>query len=156
MNAISNRIAASSPRARFLGMVAGMAISQLVDKPDKAMKFNTEEMQTEEASWYLKLVYAKDELGTIDDIRGLALHKGAASQIRSDQGSMVGEQTTVKRKPKAISDVKPSKNGVSKVLIIEEIEDDDDLVPYAKADSDPEDEEDDPTLIQRNKPKAPV
>ncbi|KAK5268769.1 telomere binding protein, partial [Exophiala xenobiotica] len=35
-------------------------------------------------------------------------------------------------------------------------EDDPELRPYARPDSDPSDSEDDPTLINRNKPSAPV
>jgi telomere length regulation protein len=65
---------------------------------------------------------------------------------------------------------KPARNGVATVVpsgtstsrIIELVdddvvdEDDDDILPYAKPDSDPEDEDEDPTLVERNKPKAPV
>ena len=40
--------------------------------------------------------------------------------------------------------------------VLDDSEDDDDLIPYAKPDSDPEDEDEDPTLINRDKPKAPV
>jgi telomere length regulation protein len=40
--------------------------------------------------------------------------------------------------------------------VLDDSEEDDDLVPYAKPDSDPEDEDEDPTMINRDKPKAPV
>ncbi|KAJ8121666.1 hypothetical protein ONZ43_g1943 [Nemania bipapillata] len=54
-----------------------------------------------------------------------------------------------------------NKTPVKTGLIIEEVVDneeqeDPDLVPYAKPDSDAEDSDDDPTLINRDKPKAPV
>lgn len=56
-----------------------------------------------------------------------------------------------KRRPQAES---------SKVISIEEVDDDseseDDLISYQKPDDDPEDSDEDPTLINRSKPKAPV
>jgi telomere length regulation protein len=52
LNAISNRLAASSPRARFLGMVVGEALSSLVDTGDKIMDFKMDEMKTPEAMWF--------------------------------------------------------------------------------------------------------
>ena len=48
LNAVSNRLSASVPRARILGMVVGTAISRLVETPEKAMNFDLEEMSGEE------------------------------------------------------------------------------------------------------------
>ena len=50
LGSISNRLAASSTRARFLGLIVGTAISELVEQPGKAMKFDLQEMESEEAA----------------------------------------------------------------------------------------------------------
>ncbi|KAB8299171.1 hypothetical protein EYC80_001274 [Monilinia laxa] len=122
LSVVSNRLAASSPRARFLGMVIGEALSSLVDKGDKVMDFKLDDTKTPEAKW---------------------ITKAAKSKPAS--------------KPNLLK-------GNSKIIAIEEIEDDDEvesddddgLTPYAKPDSDAEDSDEDPTLITRNKPTAPV
>lgn len=136
-------------------MIVGMAISQQIEPPGKAMKFDLEEMESEEAKWYLNLVNVKDSVGSVETLK---LKKPSETQ----------------RKPKkAKKDIlsrpsnrdRPQLGGhTSKVVSIEEItedsekeeEEDDDLFPYEKPDSDAEDSEDDPTLINRSKPTAPV
>ena len=40
--------------------------------------------------------------------------------------------------------------------IVQLVEEDDDLVPYEKPDSDPEDDDEDPTLVSREKLRPPV
>ncbi|KAJ8127763.1 hypothetical protein O1611_g5876 [Lasiodiplodia mahajangana] len=149
LNAISNRLDVSQSRARFLGMVVGEALSGLVHGKDTKLDFKVEEMTTEEAGWYKSLVHISDKAGPLDSLR---------TSIPSSQTkpSKKPAKPASKQKPPPPSRV-PAKAG----FIIEEIEDDGeqedpDLVPYAKPDSDAEDSDDDPTLINRDKPKAPV
>ncbi|KAI5302499.1 hypothetical protein KEM55_001054, partial [Ascosphaera atra] len=52
--------------------------------------------------------------------------------------------------------IKPTLRSKIEVLTIEDEEEDKDLLPYEKPDSDPEDSEDDVTLIDRSKPNPPV
>ncbi|CAG8265654.1 unnamed protein product [Penicillium salamii] len=149
LNAVSNRLAASSNRARFLGMVVATGISALIEEPEKALKFDLEEMRSEEAQWYLSLTNVSDELG---------LPRESMKMLREIQ-SKKSEQTQPKPAPKPKAHAQ--RQGTSKIVAIEEIEDsdedeDDELIPYEKPDDDAYDSDDDPTLIQRNKPTAPV
>ncbi|KAF1992096.1 hypothetical protein K402DRAFT_450218 [Aulographum hederae CBS 113979] len=165
---ISNRIAATSPRARWLGMVVGMAISELVDKPDKRMVFESSEMQTDEAKWHRQLIYVNDTVGSFKDLQPSEPkpdQERTILSIRNRNGNIHQQQ-----KPQIKSDGPSAKNtrkagtnqSIPQGLRIvelkndEESEGDDDLIPYGKPDYDPEDEEEDPTMIQRNKPVAPV
>ncbi|KAF3016188.1 telomere binding protein [Neopestalotiopsis sp. 37M] len=146
MNTISRRIDASQHRAKFLGMIVGEALSGLVDGSDKKLDFHSDETHTEEAMWYKSLVNVADQVGPISLLK---------VQTGADKPSTSTRKTPSKPKPPPVpSAPKPG-------FIIEEVEDDDeddedDLVPYAKPDSDAEDSDDDPTLINRDKPKAPV
>lgn len=150
LGVVSNRLAASSPRARFLGMVVGEALSSLVDKGDKILNFKVDEMATAEAKWFKSLVTVTDKIGSIQTLRTGTLPKNS-EPIRGQA-----------KKP--ISKPIPTPTG-SKIISVEEVEDDDDdesesddddLVPYAKPDSDVEDSDEDATLVTRNKPTAPV
>ncbi|RYP79893.1 hypothetical protein DL769_002726 [Monosporascus sp. CRB-8-3] len=147
LNAISNRIAASQVRARFLGMVVGESLSGLVHGADKKLDFKMEEMDTDDANWYKSLVRVSDKVGPLDPLR---------ASVRSSKPAKARKPP----KPKERAPPQPSKAAPNSGFIVEEIEDDEeedpDLVPYAKPDSDPEDSDDDPTLINRDKPKAPV
>ncbi|KAL4966055.1 telomere length regulation TEL2 family protein [Aspergillus stella-maris] len=152
LNTVSNRLAASSPRARFLGMIIGTAVSQLIEQPGKVMKFDLEEMESNEAARYLNLIHTRDEIGSLESIK-----------TPSDTSSQPRQAPTKKSASAAAArgPGKPS-HGTAKIVAIEEIEDsdeeddDDDLIPYEKPDEDPSDEDEDPTLIHRNKPTAPV
>lgn len=147
LTAISNHLAASTARARFLGMVVGEALSSLVDQPDKRMKFKLDELESLEAKWYKSLTNVRDSVGRVD-----LLKPGIVAKPH------------VKQKPQR-SNIRPGDTqprGQSKIISIEELSDtssrseDDGLAPYAKPDSDPEDSDEDPTMVQRNKPTAPV
>jgi telomere length regulation protein len=152
LSAISNRLAASSPRARFLGMVVGEALSSLVDKGDKIMDFKMDEMKSPEAMWYKGLVIVSDTIGALDP-------------IKTQSPAKVAKKTPPQSAHRSEATPKPVQGG-SKILAIEEVEesgneddqesDNSGLIPYAKPDSDEEDSDDDPTLITRNKPTAPV
>ncbi|RYP41667.1 hypothetical protein DL767_000872 [Monosporascus sp. MG133] len=147
LNAISNRIAASQVSARFLGMVVGESLSGLVHGADKKLNFNMEEMDTDDANWYKSLVRVSDKVGPLDPLRASVSTSKPATARKPP-------------KPKESVPPQPSKAAPNPGFIIEEVEGDEeedpDLVPYAKPDSDAEDSDDDPTLINRDKPKAPV
>lgn len=151
LHAVSNRLGASLPQARYLGMIVGTAISRLADAPDKAIRFDMEEMESDDAKSLMDLVNISDRLGNIEDLKlDLAVAEPAMRrpsetpiQKRSGTGKKVVNEHT------------------SKIISIEEIvddeeESDDDLVPYEKPDDDPSDSDEDPTLINRSKPRAPI
>ena len=151
LNAISNRLAASSPRARFLGMVVGTAISELVDPKDKRMNFKIEEMNDADGLWYRALPAINDNIGSIEDLK-------PAHASRTQPQVKATKPANSQRRPQ--SPRTPAKS-TSKIISIEEVDDDTDtdaeeLPTYAKPDSDPSDEDEDPTLVQRDKPTAPV
>ncbi|KAK6221098.1 telomere binding protein [Pestalotiopsis sp. IQ-011] len=146
LNAISRRIDASQQRAKFLGMIVGEALSGLVHGSDQKLDFHSDETHTDEAKWYKSLISIADQVGPVSPLK---------VQTNTETPSTKTKKTESKPKPRPVpSAPKPG-------FIIEEIgddddEEDDDLVPYAKPDSDSEDSDDDPTLINRDKPKAPV
>lgn len=150
LNAISNRLAASSKRASLLGMIVGTAISELVDSKEKRMNFSTEEINTTEGQWYRRLTQLTDTVGSIDDLKPSTSTLSGLSSSSSRNGPNSG---------------KPSKSSIktasaSKIISIEELDnsesEDEDLVMYEKPDSDPSDSDEDATLVQRNRPVAPV
>ncbi|USP77039.1 DNA replication checkpoint protein tel2 [Curvularia clavata] len=148
VNGMSNRIGASSVRARFLGIAVGVAISKMVDKPELQLKFELEGAEAEEASWYQRLTEVNDKVGSLKD-------------LKSQQNSTASVK---KPQPKSKPTPKPTNlSGITEIQgprvieVMSESEDDDaDLMMYEKPDSDPEDDTDDPTAINRNKPTAPV
>lgn len=151
LSAISNRIAATQARARFLGMAVGESLSALADNKTKKLDFHVEEMETDEADWLKGLAKTEDHIGPFDSL--LAVPK-APLQDRppASAGSSKPKQNKVKLRPATAAQLPKA--------IIEEIDssgenEDEGLIPYAKG-SDPEDSDEDATLVQRNKPKAPV
>lgn len=151
LNAVSNRLAASSERACFLGMIVGSAISELVDPADKRMKFSSEQMSRPDGQWYSSLTRVKNVVGSISDLKPsqVVLTKSLATRTKS-----ASSKQTHNKAPGS------AKTG-SKILSIEEINDSseseaEDLPMYEKPDSDPSDEDEDPTLVQRDRPTAPV
>lgn len=142
---VSERIASSSPKTRFLGMVVGMAISQLIDKEGSRMDFDSAEVKTAEALWYLSLVHVEDKIGDIRD-----LFEPTPEQATPFKPPVPKQ---IQRRAPA-----PAKTSGPKIIEIldEDDDDDDDLMTYAKPDSDPEDSDEDATNVQRNKPTAPV
>lgn len=144
LSAISNRLAATSLRARHLGMIVGEALSSLIDKEDQRMTFDMEELESNDSKWYKSLVTVHDSVGPLEPLKS-------------------GDLAIPAKKPasRKAPPVKPSTSGNSKITAIEEINsdeesEDDDLVSYEKPDSDEEDSDEDATLVTRNKPTAPV
>lgn len=155
LNAISHRLAASSPRARFLGMITGVAISDLVDSSDKKMKFDIDEMNSPDAHWYRGLTKIRDSVGSVADLKVTRSEDLTPRTTLDPTPKMKALKTGVIRERTQPSEV------TSKIISIEEVADEDDmggddLIAYEKPDSDAEDEDEDPTLVQRNKPTAPV
>ena len=150
LNAISNHLASTSPRAHFLGMVVGTAVSDLVDSKDKRMNFSSAEMDGPDGQWYRNLTSVQDRFGSIKDV---SLASSLHTKPDLEKASAL---TSTKKKPKAEGPIK----GGSKVIAIQELNDrsseEDDIPTYAKPDSDPEDSDDDPELMQKAKPMAPV
>lgn len=159
LNGMSNRIGASSPRARFLGIVVGMAISELIDKPDNRMKFELDDAEASEAKWYQRLTHVEDELGNLRDLEQAVRGQNKDNEAKITHGLASGQKKSKNLLPQ--KDLKGSNAKITeitgpRIIEIEDGSEDDDLVPYAKPDSDLEDDYDDPTMIQRNKPIAPV
>ncbi|KAI9710299.1 MAG: telomere binding protein [Bogoriella megaspora] len=155
---ISNRLAASSSRARFLGMIVGSTISELVDKPGNKLNFGVEELETDDAKWWKDLVKLEDVVGDGSQLRDFLSFKFPGGPNRSPSNGAVATRRDVATIAKAR--MKPAKPesapaSSSKIMVVEE-DDDDDLVPYAKPDSDPDDDDEDPELVNRDKPTVPV
>ncbi|KAF5705190.1 TEL2-like protein [Fusarium globosum] len=151
MNTISNRIGSTQPRAQFLGLVVGESLSALIDDKKQRLDFKMEQTETEEAQQLKNLTKVSDPVGPIDPILfDHAIETVPQKRKPSTPSEALQKKAKQKKKP-VVTEPKPK-------AIIEEIdssEEDDDLAPYSK-DSDPEDSDDDATLVQRNKPKPPV
>lgn len=147
VNGMSNRIGAASTRARFLGIAVGTCISKMVDAQELQLKFEVEGAEVEEVDWYQRLAQVDDMIGPQADLLSESKPVAPARKMPS------------KAKTKLGSHIIPQFDGprVVEVLSEDDSEDDDsDLQAYAKPDSDPEDDTDDPEAINRNKPTAPV
>ncbi|KAK7890246.1 telomere binding protein [Exophiala xenobiotica] len=151
---VSSRLSASVPRAQFLGMVVATAMSRMVDKPGKVIDFAVEEMEGGEAQQWLDLPTVQDKVGSSDDL---------AKPMTITQRREATQRTPKSSRRRPVPATPPAHS--AKVMAIEELsasedssndEDDPELRPYARPNSDPSDSEDDPTLINRNKPSAPV
>jgi len=156
MTGTSNRLNSSSVHARVLGMCVAMAISTLVDKDGQKMNFDIEDVKTEEAKSLMGLINVSDRISQLSD--AVAYINGPKPQ----PAGLATRPSTETEKPKINSGTKSRitemDHANSGPRVIEILSDDegDDLVPYSKPDSDPEDDDDDPTLVNRNKPRAPV
>lgn len=147
LTAISNRIAATQVRARFLGMVVGESLSALADDKTTKLDFHMEEIETDEAERLKGLSGISDAAGSFYSLLSTQSPWPRASPSSSP---------SAKARPKPRPKPRPAASASLPKVIIEEIGSfDDELVPYAKG-SDPEDSDDDATLVQRNKAKAPV
>ena len=130
-------------------MLVGTAVSELVDAKEKRMNFSAEEIDGAEGKWFRSLIEVQDMVGSISDLRS-----GKSKTKIGVDG--YGAKAVVPSSGKS-----SHKKGTSKVVSIEEIDEeseseDEGLVRYQKPDSDVSDEDEDATLVQRNKPKAPV
>ncbi|TID17367.1 Telomere length regulation protein [Venturia nashicola] len=159
MHGVSNRLKSTSSRARWLGMIVGMTMSSLTDKETGRLAFTDETLETPEAQWYRHLPRVNDHIGKIDDIQTQAVvqHLHSTSQSVTTKTNVTNRLKTTKIQ--AGPRQGPSTSVISGPRVVElddETDEDDDLVPYGKPDSDPEDDDEDPTLVDRNKPRPPV
>jgi telomere length regulation protein len=147
VNGMSNRIGITSPQTRFLGIAVGVAISKMVDKPELQLKFEMEGSEAMQAAWFQRLTHVSDRLGSIAD-------------LKIAEKTIVSANALKKLTKAATKPAKPSITEIQGPRIMEVLSDseneDEDLITYGKPDSDPEDEDYDPTAINRNKPTAPV
>lgn len=132
-------------------MIVGSVASALVDPPDKRMNFSMEKTAGEEAKMYRELTELHDVVGSLGDLKALAPESGSVAVQKGSTSSRKTRDEGLKVTP-AIT---------SKVISILEVDSDtsseDETLPvYNRADFDEEEEDDDPTLIQRDKPTAPV
>ncbi|GAB7332624.1 hypothetical protein MBLNU13_g04391t1 [Cladosporium sp. NU13] len=163
MQGVSNRLDASNSRARWLGMVVGTALSGLVDKAGSKLSFGTDDMQTPEAQRYMELVNTNDRPGTLEEFAKLVadtdkqkharLHKPVPP--RQLMPKIDGKPTFGPVRPPPTK-VQTEVEGAKVAEISDTDSDDDGLTPYAKPDSDAEDSDEDATLVNRDKSRAPV
>lgn len=156
MSAVSNRIGSTNKRARFLGMAVAEALSSLSDSQFRKLNFEMEDADASEAEVLKSLCHVSDSIDSLHLASSTSpeepLPGWSDPAPARDDGARVA-QTARRRKKPVLSASTPMPKA-----IIEEInssDEEDDLVAYPK-DSDPEDSDDDATLVQRNKPKAPV
>lgn len=158
LHGVSNRLKSTSPRARWLGMLVGMTISNLTDKEGSRLAFTDETLETPEARWYRHLPLVNDGVGKIDDIRERVVARRNGSTVLSAKknGLPVRSKTSKVKMGLHQIQITSAKSEPRIIELNDDDEEEDDLIPYGKPDSDPEDEDEDSTLVQRNKPKAPV
>ena len=162
MQGVSNRLDASNSRARWLGMVVGTALSGLVDKAGSKLSFGTDDMQTSEAKRYMELVNINDQPGTLEEFAKLATDTDRRRQAklrkpvppRQFMPKIDGKPTFGPVRPPAKAQTEVE--GARVAEISDTDSDDDGLTPYAKPDSDAEDSDEDATLVNRDKSRAPV
>lgn len=133
-------------------MVVGESISGLAESAGEQMDFKMDELHSDEAKWYKSLANVQDSVGTIADLRVTTVDKKREAEPPKSRISPSPRRGKIPSTPS---------QKTSKIISIEEVDDgmedeDDDIMTYGKPDSDAEDSDDDPTLITRNKPTAPV
>ncbi|KAH7060624.1 telomere length regulation protein-domain-containing protein [Macrophomina phaseolina] len=154
MKGTSNRLATSSQRARSLGMIAATSISSLIDKPENRLNFGSLDTESEEAQWYGELTKVHDPAGDIKDFEQPVIGQGVqrSAAVRPvDVFQKRAQQSREKHQDRVAA------ASSSRIIeIMDDTDQEDELVPYAKPDSDPEDDSEDPTQVTRNKATAPV
>ena len=121
---MSNRIGATSLRARFLGMAVGVALSRMVDKPETQLKFDLEGTEADEAGWYQQLTEVNDQLGSTQDLKSHPEKKPIKHNLPY-RGTAKAKASSVATNKPAITEI----SGPRIVEILDDSEDDDDLIP---------------------------
>ena len=128
-------------------MVVGTAVSRIVDSAENRMKFDIEEIESGDLGAYLSLTRDPVAVGCLEDLH--------SSTEDGKSPPTINSQVLPLRKKEVVKALQPAKAPKDrKAPLVQEI--DDGIPTYAKPDSDPEDEDEDPTVIQRDKPTAPV
>ena len=132
---LSNRLSASIDRARFLGMVVGEAVSRKVDIEEAQLKFKVPETEDPTAESLRSLIDVDDQPTAIK-----GLYSGIVEEEKVDLPSEMP--------------VEPVED-----FLVDEHEDwdkDKDLRTYPVPESDSEDSDDDPMLVNREKTSNPL
>lgn len=164
MNSISQHLSCNSARVRWLGMVVGSAVSELVDGPDNRLKFDDDSLKTSDAQEYMKLIRLNV---AVSDKANLTYFFPSKNADLKDQPQLIQDLQIRSKAKHQNTSTNPlqSVSQVQKLIgprIIELLDDgdesnaDDDLGSYAKPESDSEDDDEDPTLVNRDRPKPPV
>lgn len=165
MQGVSNRLDASNARARWLGMIAGTALSSLVDKEGSKLSFGTDDMQGPEADRYFALIKINDQPSTLEDFLKLVAEKSESKRPIAHRPiqprampKIDGKPTFGPVRPPAKVQTEVEGNQITEISDsdLDDDDDDDGLTPYAKPDSDAEDSDEDATLVNRDKTRAPV
>ena len=161
MQGVSNRLDASNARARWLGMIVGTALSSLVDKEGSKLSFGTDDMQGPEADRYFALITMNDRPSTLGDFLELVIEKPENKRSVVQRGTKPPAMPKIDGKP-TFGPVRPPAKAQTEIEgnqiteISDTDSDDGGLMPYAKPDSDAEDSDEDATLVNRDKTRAPV
>jgi telomere length regulation protein len=162
MQGVSNRLDASNARARWLGMIVGTALSSLVDKAGSKLSFGTDDMQGPEADRYFALIKINDQPSTLEEFLKFGIEKPESKRPIAHRAAKPPAMPKIDGKP-TFGPVRPPAKAQTEVEgnQITELSDtdsdlDDGLTPYAKPDSDAEDSDEDATLVNRDKTRAPV
>ena len=143
LNAISNRIAASAFRPRFLGMAVAIALSDLTDAAGSRVKFKELIEDKEDLKRYTLLLEIDDKIGTINNLQPLeGVNDVSPSRRKQTNGSSEAMKTDKRQLAPTARDNLNSRSTKS-------------LVQSFSSGSESE-TEDDPTLVQRKKPNPPV
>ncbi|KAG6307068.1 hypothetical protein E4U45_005684 [Claviceps purpurea] len=160
LRTISNRIASTHGRARFLGLCVGEALSLLQDSNAKKLDFHMDETDSEEAQLLKSLTKVADAVepaGPILTCPPSRVEKNTQSPRVAATSKSTPAVSTSRPKPKPMPVSQPAPRP-----IIEEIDssdesaDDELLQPLPNEGSDDPDSDDDATLVRRNKPNPPV
>ncbi|KAK6504026.1 telomere binding protein [Arthrobotrys conoides] len=156
MHGVSNHLASTNTRVRFLGMIVGETISKLVDKTERQLKFKDSlDVSDEEAAKWRALVEVDDIIPSFDIFKDKVFEPSSLKRTSKKPAS------TLTKKP-VVVEITSTPGTISITDIsstrIQELDSssDDDLIPYPKPDSDPEDSDDDATLVNRKKIPPPV
>lgn len=135
---ISNHLESTSERIRFLGMITGEAISaQITADPKKRLSFGVPDTQTHEAHWWRALIEVEDTMSDLKDLDAGVVELPEEVQTAE---SMLPEEST----------------NISEYIIDESESSEDEFETMRIPDSDDEDSDEDPTLVDREKLRPPV
>ncbi|KAK6505399.1 telomere binding protein [Arthrobotrys musiformis] len=160
MNGVSNHLASTNTRVRFLGMIVGETISTLVDKSERQLKFKDSlDASEEEAAKWRALITVDDIMPNFDIFKDKAFE---SSPPKKQSKKPTKSSASSTKKPTIIELTgAPGTTPITTITPSNRIQEldsdsDDDLIPYPKPDSDPEDSDDDATLVNRKKVPPPV
>ena len=114
------------------------------------MNFSMKEIDSADGKWYRSLVTIQDTVGSIEDLKlDNPSRQNSTAEVTTLLSYQHANRVATKSEP------------ATRIIAIEEIEDgieseDEDIVIYEKPDTDASDEDEDPTLVQRDRPTAPV